>query len=192
MVIVEGRIQFTDNVSPHPERGISHLAKHKGIENDSGSQVVHFLMSSAQSQNSVSSEIQDQQYYNLKQRLGEDVPPHDVGDQGLTAESKHDIKSTVQEKPMEENSFNLGNEFSELHYYHSKPEINGRTYVRPTGVLSIRSSVGGSVASASAPRVSMIKFTQSSCKQNMRKISIPIWRMRSSIEFSIPDTEEVL
>ena len=33
----------------------------------------------------------------------------------------------------------------------------------PTGSLSINSSYGGSVASAKAPRVSMIKFTHKSC-----------------------------
>jgi hypothetical protein len=34
---------------------------------------------------------------------------------------------------------------------------------RPTGGLRIMASLGGSVASARAPRVSMIRFTHSSC-----------------------------
>jgi hypothetical protein len=38
------------------------------------------------------------------------------------------------------------------------------SYTLPTGFFNIRSSVGGSVASARAPRVSMIKFTHNSCK----------------------------
>jgi hypothetical protein len=44
------------------------------------------------------------------------------------------------------------------------------TYTLPIGFLNIRSSVGGSVASASAPRVSMIKFTHSSCQKNTDQV----------------------
>lgn len=45
---------------------------------------------------------------------------------------------------------------------------NTITNLRPTGVLCIRWSVGGSVANASAPRVSMIKFTQRSYTKNRK------------------------
>lgn len=38
-----------------------------------------------------------------------------------------------------------------------------KKHLRPTGFLSMRWSVGGSVANARAPRVSMMRFTQSSC-----------------------------
>jgi hypothetical protein len=40
------------------------------------------------------------------------------------------------------------------------------THVLPTGFKSMRSSVGGSVASASAPRVSMIRFTHNNCQNS--------------------------
>lgn len=45
-------------------------------------------------------------------------------------------------------------------FLHMMLEISGARL--PTGTCSMRSSVGGSVASASAPSVSMIRFTHSS------------------------------
>ena len=44
-------------------------------------------------------------------------------------------------------------------------------YLRPTGDLRMRWSVGGSVANASAPRVSMIKLTHKSCRKNTYYLS---------------------
>lgn len=46
----------------------------------------------------------------------------------------------------------------------SCPARTQRTNLLPTGGLCIRWSVGGSVASARAPRVSMIRLTHSSCQ----------------------------
>jgi len=57
-------------------------------------------------------------------------------------------------------------------------------YLLPTGVLCIRWSVGGSVASASAPRVSMIRLTQSSCIKEHHYIFYPCLKS-STIQISI-------
>lgn len=47
---------------------------------------------------------------------------------------------------------------------HCKPTIPN---LRPTGGLHIRLSVGGSVANANAPRVSMMRLTQRSCTKKI-------------------------
>jgi hypothetical protein len=46
-----------------------------------------------------------------------------------------------------------------------------KTYLRPTGDRFISWSVGGSVANARAPSVSMMRLTQRSCIQNKGKLA---------------------
>ena len=50
-----------------------------------------------------------------------------------------------------------------IDYSHEQRSSN----LRPTGDLCIRLSVGGSVANASAPRVSMIRLTHSNCTKKI-------------------------